>query len=660
MGKTYQPIKRASGGYFTKDEFEVYSAPDIVFGDLGAAEVLHVETDQVFALDPDAVCPAMQWPIFRYAADPPKSDDGYNDWLLVSGSRQTLKSYTSGMAGLNRVAFTRSGMGATIADNSDRAKDLFEKTLFSMKSVPAHMRPTILNEDNAFTRMRFDQGDKAIATYKILTAGSANVGIGKSLVHCHASEIPFWDDFLGVWDGLFPALNNRKNATVILESTPAPLSEPSAPAFRAMLLDARSKYNADGTRNRFNVLFVPYFLSKANERQWTAQMHLSNKEQSMLDAHGCYADKNRAVLQDWLLQTKGRYDPEKAPGAPWLTYLNLAFRRDVMANNPKVKRNPDLFDVWFPSDPLTCWAVAGGSTFPKHIVEKHRGRGKVVAPWFPDDLGVQVYEDPEPGAVYVIGVDPSGYTIGDPAAFSIWKAWDQGNDGFEQVLEFASQEATPMDVAYLLAYYAKQYNDAYIIAEKTGVGLATVTQLVHAFQSRSGGVFVEPVSKMEVRLPIRNLHYHKLATGDSTPGMPATKQTNMAVNDAALDMLLKDTTIVRSEALIDQMGSYREDRQVRETETHKILNPGTTLKGRKPKHHWDRVSAMMLACYGAQFLRRRFRPSSDDTPRTSGEYSHEDMNTYEGREAWRENERRRLDKDRRARKERSRRRGRRR
>jgi len=550
---------------------------------------------------------------------------------MVVGPRQCGKSFTSCVANAAKTAFRKGTYGVTLADRGERAEELFEASSGLIRGLSPHMRPAIIGEDTTMKHFRFDHGGGKYGRYRVLSGLSGNVGIGRAVSQLHVSEIPFFDDFADVWSKLHPAFRNRKDATIILESTPAPMSEPSAEYFKEMILDAQVKYNPDGSRNRFNLLFVEFYMSRLNERPWDPKrMKLTNEETRLIEAFGPYAPQHRTVLAAWLEDTQGRYDPMTAPGTPWYGLRNIAFRRDTIANDKEVKRNNALFDVWYPKDPHSCWAVAGGSTFPAKAVQKHSARNP--EPWAPDELGVQVYEDPEPNAVYVLGCDPSGYNQGDPAAFGIFKAYGRGEEGFIQVVEFASQDAKPGDVAWLIAHYARKYNDAYVVIEKTGVGLATVVYLERA-QGPSGAVFTHPATGQEERLRVRNLHWHTLSTGDRTPGLPANKQINSRVKARGIDMALRDTTVIRSAPLVQQMSSYREDRSIRETETHKVLNPGKSMKGRKPKHHWDRVSAFMLASYGAEWVASRLRPADTVATVASGPVYPEEMKVEgEGRD----------------------------
>jgi len=61
----------------------------------------------------------------------------------------------------------------------------------------------------------------------------------------------------------------------------------------------------------------------------------------------------------------------------------------------------------------------------------------------------------------------------------------------------------------------------------------------------------------------------------------------------------------------DQLQTYRRDKEVDSADKWKILNPGKVLNKRRRKHHWDRVSALSLACVAAMQTRQRFKPKTE-------------------------------------------------
>jgi hypothetical protein len=372
------------------------------------------------------------------------------------------------------------------------------------------------------------------------------------------SEVPFWANAAEVWNGLFPAFINRREAAILAESTPAPMHHPSAEWYRNLCAEARQG------KGRWLFCFVPFYQSRLNERRWGKDWTLTSEEIRLLERFGG--------------------PRESAPGAQYLTLENLAFRREVMDNDPEIRRNPELFRVFYPTDPITCWQQAGGAAIPNHALERHQQ--KVLVPW-PTGARYQRYVEPKEGAIYVIGADPAGWMGGDNAAFQVLELWE---DRWEQCAVFSSNEIDPTEFAALLVKEARDFNDATVIVENNGVGMGTLAILMQAY--RNGD--------------LRNLHFSQRGV-EAKPGIAASKQSINKALGLLIDALM-DRLVLHDMETVDQLASYRHDKLVEESEVKGILSPGKTGRGRRPKHHWDRVSALLWAVFSAYDAPVKFRP----------------------------------------------------
>lgn len=533
-------------------------------------------TGDVHQFDPERVCPYLQHGIIDFVSNAPRDRDGFKKWLICLSSRQVGKSVTAALAVYTRTAFHPGVYSAIIADNKDRALDLFRAINECHNHWPEDVRAkTIPNKESR--QITFDHRGKI----RTLSAEQNMVGIGRAMDNLHLSELPFWEDAGEAWNGIFPAIVNRKEAMVILESTPAPLDKPSAEWYRDMCAEARKP------GNRWEWLFAPFYSSMLNERGWHPDWTLTSTELGLLERFG----------------PKGNA-PESNPGAwQYLTLENLAFRRHVMEMDREVRRNPGLFRVYFPTDPITCWAEKGGGAIPYSILEKHLKR--LVIPWLPQDGMYMEYEEPVPGAVYIIGADPAGWMGGDQAAFVILKVYV---DHVEQVAVFSSNEVTPPEFARKLLCSAARYNHAEVICESTGVGLAVLSFLDLAYND---GVTLPNELGQDIKYHIKNLYYHTLA-GEAgiKPGRPATERTNAEAMAALVDSLI-DNMVLHDAETLDQLQSYKRDKEVREGGRWQITNVGKRMKGRRGKHHWDRTSALLIACSGISAAPQRFKPRSE-------------------------------------------------
>lgn len=71
----------------------------------------------------------------------------------------------------------------------------------------------------------------------------------------------------------------------------------------------------------------------------------------------------------------------------------------MLETDAEIRKNPDLFRVYYPFDDITCWVASVGSVFHSELLRKHQERELVT--WAGPYME---YEAPEGGAVYVMGL----------------------------------------------------------------------------------------------------------------------------------------------------------------------------------------------------------------------------------------------------------------
>ena len=539
--------------------------------------VVDQRTEDIIQYDADRVCPRLQHSILAFMGDTPRDSDGMTQWLIVNASRQTTKSTTTALAMANLAEYTPGAFAAIIADKKERAEDLFRAIDISYEYKPEEVKyPTIANRESR--QLTFTHKGKI----RTLAANQENVGIGRGASYLHMSELPFWNDPADVWFKMGPAFRNRENAVIVMESTPAPMSEPGAEWYRDMCAEARKGHG------RFKFLFVPFYESKLNERNWDKSWKPDSTEMKLLEKYG----------------PPTGLEPVKAKGAGYLTLENLAFRRRVMEEDKLIRRYPELFFVFYPVNSITCWQQPGGGAIPLHVLEKHL-EGDMI-PWNPADNRYMQYQDPHPDGVYVIGVDPAGFGSGDQASFQVLEVWE---NEWRQVATFSSSEADPPEVARYILEAAKKYNNAEVVVENNGVG-AGVLSILELASDYNGIVLVDPKG-VERRYHLKNLYYHRRGSTRAAPGIPASKRTNSEAMAAMIDALM-DKLILHDAETIEQLRSYRRDKELEDSEKFKLLQPGKVGRGRRSKHHWDRISALLWACLVARDVPVRYKPKTDE------------------------------------------------
>jgi hypothetical protein len=576
-------------------------------------KVVDQASEEVVPYSSDAVAPSLQRGILDFVSRSPKDKDGYNKWLVVLASRQTTKSTTAALAIYAKTAYSPGMYSAIMADTKERAEDLFRHISLAHENMPPGVQsPTITNKESR--QLSFEHGGKV----RTLSAGAGNVGIGRGTGALQISEAPFWENPEDVWFKLSPAFRNRKEALVLMESTPAPMSEPGAEWYRDICASARV---GDG---RMVFLFAPFFQSRLNERTWDWASVFTMEELRLLDRFGPQREDQ----------------PLSAPGSSYLTVENLAFRRAVMAEDVVIRRYPEMFFVFYPTDPVTAWQRSGSGAIPPHALDRFDPRN--MQTWSPMDGALMEYVPPKPRAAYVIGVDPAGFGTGDQASFQVLEVWA---DAWEQVATFSSNELDPAKVAIYIMRVAKRYNDALVIVESNGVG-AGVLSLLSLAQSKSGVSL--PSESGQEQFHIENLYHDKIGDGAS-PGIAAGKQTNARGLATLIDALMDKLTLHDVET-VAQLQSYKRDKEVEPGEAGRLIDPGRGPGKRRAKHHWDRVSALIWACVAATKAPVRLRPLSQAeqaaaelraTELRSTAYS---LWSGEDQKAWRDAENRRAEK----------------
>ena len=496
-------------------------------------KIIDQKTGQEIKYDPFAITNKLQATVVSYYSNPPRTDAGQVKWLNLLGYRQGGKSLTGELCGYVKAAYTPGYDHVCIADTKDRAEYLHRRVHLMHENWPSVVRaPTVPNRE--VRQLSFSKGGKM----RILSGETGAVGIGQSPDNFHGSELPYWRAAGTQFSMIYPSIINRDHAHVLLESTPAPMSMPSAEWWKDQCRNAKRGYG------RWIYAFFPFWDGKLNMRAWPRNSALTNDEIKLLERYGHLGLKKQ----------------------------HLAFRRLMMETDDQIRRNPDLFKVYYPFDDVSCWIASVGCVFRPDVLKKHE-----ESSLFEWKAPYMEYEQPQPGAVYVIGADPAGYASRDHAAFQVFKIYA---DEWTQVACFGDT-TDPVDFAKRLNAVGRKYNNALLAVESNGVGVATLALLE------------------EMAYP--NLYYEKAYK----PGIAATSKSVPQMLSYLQDALM-DTMIFNDADTVGQLGSYREDKSTERSASSELLGAGTKGK-RRDRHHWDKVSALQLVCMVARAAPRRYR-----------------------------------------------------
>lgn len=303
---------------------------------------------------------------------------------------------------------------------------------------------------------------------------------------------------------------------------------------------------------RWLYAFFPFWDVTLNERPWASGTKLDAEEERLLEKYGPLG----------------------------LTKRNLAFRRESMETNREFRRNPDLFAVYYPFDDVTCWLSGASGVIHRSMLERHTEAADVE--WRGPYME---FEPPQPGAIYVIGADPAGYGVRDHASFQVLKIYESE---WTQVACFSDNLVSPVEFSRRLLEAAVRYNKARVVIEANGVGAACIAL---AEQEHYPNLFYETAYK---------------------PGFTSTSVSLDRAMAWLCDALL-DSLVLHDKDTVMQLMGYRNDKRT-ETAVVTELIRGTVAKGRRERHHWDKVSALIMAVVGARTLPQKPSPGVIVTP----------------------------------------------
>jgi hypothetical protein len=483
--------------------------------------------------DPQAITHELQDTVLSYVQDTPRDEEGYAKWLVLLAGRQNGKSLVSTLAFFPKAMYSDGWNHATIADTKERADTLHERIMINYDHWPEEIKvqQLVANEVRSLTFQH--RGKMAVHSM-----GTKAVGIGRGTDSLVWSECAFADDAATQWSLLQPSMINRQNSLAVLECTPALLGEASAGWWRDRCKSAERGYGRD------IFAFFPFWDSKLCRRKWREDWKLDPLEEKLLEQYGYQG----------------------------LDLENLAFRRLMIESDPEISKYPELFGVYYPLDPLSCWITGAKSVIPGHAIARH------TAMPIAEKEGFTEFLPPKGGAEYLIGVDPAGFGGRDHASFQIFEMW---NGKWKQAASFGAV-IDPLEFNKELVKQGLRYNKAMIAVERNGVGVATITHLQNEAYPR---IFFDSHFK---------------------PGV--WNSSHDAMMSILTGCLLDELEIYGGETL-DQLKTYQSDKMVEPSQRSGLLSGGKAPARRRERHHWDRVSALMVLCVAAQQMSWRGRPS---------------------------------------------------
>ena len=90
------------------------------------------------------------------------------------------------------------------------------------------------------------------------------------------------------------------------------------------------------------------------------------------------------------------------------------------------------------------------------------------------------------------------------------------------------------------------------------------------------------------------------------PGFTSTSKSLDEATGWLVDSLLDDL-VLNDKDTVQQLQTYKNDKRVEESASSEILRGAASGK-RRDRHHWDKVSALILAIVGARYAPKRTKP----------------------------------------------------
>jgi len=401
----------------------------------------------------------LNWPQ-RYLAENyliPAHQRGLPLALSILKARREGVSTLVGAWHFHKVRWYRGRRAMVYAHDDDTLSELFDMITRFHDYLPDELRiPTSANNTK---ELEYAGLDSRIGRR---VAGHKDVGRGKTIHHAHLSEVDFYDDPVSVMAGVVEAVPTTGPSTLILETTANGDGGYFHEHWKSLL---KRKGKMFSNRYWFPV-FLPWF--------W-------------------HPDHSTVPPRDWA-PTKEEGELQRRYG---LQLAQIFWRhqkgQELETLNPG--RGKKLLVQEYPSNPTEAFIQSGDCIFSQEGMEAIEGQ--VQAPtlgWQPVRAGdkvyrldrvadpleaaLQVWEPPQPGYHYALGVDVAHGTGGDDSACCVMRM-----PGFRVVAEWYDNFTSPRQLAYVVAAIARYYASnhpadlPYVNVEINDAGLLTNDEL---------------------------------------------------------------------------------------------------------------------------------------------------------------------------------------
>ena len=346
-----------------------------------------------------------------------------HNWVFVTKYRQAKITTITIMHLLLRDCMYIPGIeGMLIADTFDTAEMAFRRLRYAYQNLPDALKvPLEKGSSGSKKELRFVHG----GGISIHTLEGRAPAVGRSIDRLHITELGEATHQQRAIVNLFPGINKRENAKMIIESTPGKAGTHHEQMWH-MALDPES-----GSR------FHPVFLGWWTDDSCTVKV-----------PKGFVPTESEL---EFMRQHRG------------MTMEHTAFRRERLGS--EFVGDERLVSSKYPSNPYDGWLGSKRPKLPDHVLLEMLNRAQKE----PDvgSHGCCEYEAPVVGQVYEVIADPTGFGDADPAALTVFNM----RTG-DEVASWSEVEE-PDIFAVRLSRVAEHYNDAKIVVESNNTGCIT-------------------------------------------------------------------------------------------------------------------------------------------------------------------------------------------
>ena len=219
------------------------------------------------------------------------------------------------------------------------------------------------------------------------------------------------------------------------------------------------------------------------------------------------------------------------------------------------QRTLEMSENLAPSPPYKGYKYLFNDQFLESHIEQVKDR---------EDAMLKVWEPPEQGGYYVIGIDPSGGGGGesDDHAIEVMRCYA---DRVVQVAEFQSNRPLTYQLSWVLAHLAGAYRDHIANLEITGVGAAVLPEVKNLRQLAERGLIQGDPKAGDIKNYIGSVRWFLYKRADTMGGAgnvvawKMNQDNKRQIYSELRDSLMLRRVEIRSPDLVAQMQAVIED-----------------------------------------------------------------------------------------------------